>query len=66
MKVLFSFKIFYDEDEYPTMYTRVDNGKYYKTHIANEQVTSTEISISQYASAYANYLPFHLDDSNHT
>jgi hypothetical protein len=66
MKVLFSFKIFYEEDIYPTMYTRVDNNKYYMTYTMDEQVTSTEISLLQYASAYANYLPFHLDDSNHT
>lgn len=61
MKVLFSFKIFYEDDIYPTMYTRVDNNKFYMTYTLHEQVTSMEISLLQYASAYANYLPHHID-----
>jgi len=56
LKVIKSFKVFYDEDKYPTMFSRMNNDKFYITKMINQEPSSSEISRLQYASAFANYL----------
>lgn len=60
MKILSSFKITYNNDEFPTMYTKIDNGKFYMSYTTNNEFLSQEISYIEYITAIINYLPTHI------
>ena len=63
MKVIKSFKLLHPEHEYPTMYSKLDDNRYFKTQIQEDgEMIHIEISMIEYASAYANFLIITLED----
>lgn len=63
MKLLNSFKLLHPNDAYPTMYSKMDDGRFFKTTLdINQQMNHIEITLTEYASAYANLLTDDLHD----
>ena len=60
MKIIKSFKIIHHNDEFPTMYTHIDNNKFYMSYTTNNEFFSVEISYIEYITALINYLPTHI------
>jgi hypothetical protein len=62
MKLLSSFKLLHPEQSYPTMYSKIDDGRYFKTILDDNAIMNhIEITLTEYASAYANFLTQSLD-----
>lgn len=63
MKVIKSFKLLHPEHEFPTMYSKLDDNRYFKTQIlVDGEMLHVEIPMIEYASAYANFLTITLED----
>jgi hypothetical protein len=63
MKVIKSFKLLHPEHEYPTMYSKLDDNRHFKTQIQEDgEMIHIEIPMIEYASAYANFLIITLED----
>jgi len=64
MKLINSFKLLHPYQEYPTMYSKIDDGRYFKTILDTQQnMNHIEITLTEYASAYANFLTQSLDNN---
>ncbi len=63
MKILKSFKIKYNNDEFYTMYSHIDDNRYYMTYKTNMQILYTEISHIEYITALIKYLPTYINNT---
>jgi hypothetical protein len=67
MKLINSFKLLHPSHKYPTMYSKIDDGRFFKTILDDNAIMNhIEITLTEYASAYANLLTLNLnDDTTH-